>query len=70
MAHAEETVGATTSIRVECPRCGYVMSIFDEASLRTNKAVRRAYQHALKNPILCAGCSNWIQRPREVRSRR
>lgn len=58
-------------IRVECPRCGYVMSVFEEASLRANKALRRAYEHALKNPILCAGCSSWIQRPKvEVRSDR
>ena len=51
-------------IRVECPKCGYVMSVFDETLLRANKAVERAFQHALKNPILCAGCSRWIQRPR------
>ncbi len=70
MAHAEEMQGEAVVIRVECPRCGYVMSLFDESSLRSNKAVRRAYQHALKNPILCAGCGRWIQRPREVRSKR
>jgi len=70
MAHAEELSGAASVIVVECPRCGYVMSIFEETSLRSNKAVRRAYQHVLKNPVLCAGCSHWIQRPREVRSSR
>ncbi len=51
-------------IRVRCPRCGYLLSAFDERSLNANKAVRRAYEHSLKNPILCAGCNTWIQRPR------
>lgn len=56
------------AIRVRCPRCGYVLSIFDEAVLRDNRSIRRAYEHSLKNPMLCAGCSNWIQRPRLDRS--
>ncbi len=55
-------------IRIECPQCGYVMSVFDEASLRSNRTIRRAYEHALKNPILCAGCNSWVQRPRVARS--
>ncbi len=67
MAYAEDMFDEVSLIRVECPCCGYVMSVFDESSLRLNKAVRRAYQHALKNPVLCAGCGNWVQRPREVR---
>ncbi len=67
MAGADRAWEAAVVVKVLCPRCGYVMSIFEESSLRTNKAVRRAYQHALKNPILCAGCNSWIQRPKEVR---
>lgn len=63
MAGADGVRGPTAQTRVQCPRCGYVMSIFDESSLRANKSVRRAYEHALKNPILCAGCRSWIQRP-------
>jgi ribosomal protein S27E len=51
-------------IRIECPRCGYVLSVFGETALRVNKTMRRAYEHALKSPILCAGCGTWVQRPR------
>ncbi len=51
-------------IAVHCPRCGYVMSVFDEAALRTNRAQKRAYEHTLKNPMLCAGCGRWVQRPK------
>lgn len=63
MASADEALSPARVIRVQCPRCGYVMSVFEESSLRANKSVRRAYEHALKNPILCAGCGSWIQRP-------
>ncbi len=51
-------------IRIECPRCGYVMSVFEETVLRVNRTMRRAYEHALKNPILCASCGKWVQHPR------
>ncbi len=51
-------------IRIRCPRCGYAMLVFDESLLRSNRALRRAYEHALKNPVLCAGCSTWVQRPK------
>lgn len=63
MAGVDEVRSPARVIRVQCPHCGYVMSVFEESSLRANKSVRRAYEHALKNPILCAGCSSWIQRP-------
>ncbi|HEX2923704.1 MAG TPA: hypothetical protein VHS06_04665 [Chloroflexota bacterium] len=51
-------------ILVQCPRCGYVMSVFDEETLRANRALKRAYEHTLKNPVLCAGCGRWVQRPK------
>jgi len=70
MAHAEEFAGSDGEVRVACPRCGYVMSVFDESVLRRSKAMWRAYQHALKNPVLCAGCNSWIQRPREIKGGR
>lgn len=54
-------------IRVECPRCGYLLSAFSEKALIGNKVLRRAYMHFLKNPVLCAGCSAWIQRPKVYR---
>lgn len=54
-------------IRVECPHCGYLLSAFDEKTLIANKVLRRAYTHSLKNPILCAGCKAWIQRPKVYR---
>lgn len=48
---------------VRCPQCGYTMSVFDETRVRVNRTIRRAYEHALKNPVLCAGCSRWVLRP-------
>jgi hypothetical protein len=54
-------------IRVECPHCGYLLSTFEEKALIGNKVLRRAYMHCLKNPILCAGCKAWIQRPKVYR---
>lgn len=51
-------------IRIECPECGYVMSTFEESVVQMNRTMRRAYEHALKNPVLCAGCGHWVQRPK------
>ena len=51
-------------IFIECPKCGYVMSVFEETALQSNRTMKRAFEHALKNPVLCAGCSTWVQRPR------
>lgn len=58
---------ADMQVRIECPQCGYVMFVFDEESLHSNRTIRRAYEHALKNPVLCANCNSWVQRPRVER---
>ena len=50
-------------IKVTCPNCSHVMALFDEADLAANKTIRRAYEHMLRDPVLCGHCKTWVQVP-------
>jgi len=54
-------------IEVTCPNCASVMAVFDEQEMAANKAIRRAYKHMVRDPVLCGCCKSWVQRPHTSR---